>query len=110
MSRESSQTSTSPTPSPSTPLPTVRTLDKPEKLRDLLAEDRGDTCMPCRMIGASAFIGVGVYSYFSGRYQLRQQEEAIRKSRSLFGMRSRRLGISGIAGVLVGMGIWRLVA
>lgn len=60
--------------------------------------------------GASAFIGLGVYSYFSGSYQLRQQEAAILKSSSIFGMRSRRLGISGIASMLVGAGIWRLIS
>lgn len=59
--------------------------------------------------GASAFIGLGIYSYFSGRYQLRQQQAAILKSKSMLGMRSRHFGISGIAAMLVGAGIWRLV-
>jgi hypothetical protein len=60
-------------------------------------------------LGASALIGLGVYSYFSGRHQLRQQEAAIVRSGSVFGMGARRAGISGIAAVLVGMGLWRLV-
>ena len=32
-------------------IPTVGTLDKPEKLNDLLKEDRGDDCAACRIIG-----------------------------------------------------------
>ena len=60
-------------------------------------------------LGASAFIGLGTYSYFSGRHQLRRQEAAILKSGSMFGMRARQTGISGIAVVLIGMGLWRLV-
>lgn len=113
---------------------TIKSVDQPDSLKALLAEDRGDNCLPCRVLGkhcngqthllplffrqsliiftitgASAFIGLGVYSYFSGRYQLRQQQAAIVKSKSLFGMRSRQWGISGIATMLVGAGVWRLI-
>ncbi len=59
--------------------------------------------------GGSAFIGLGLYSYYSGQHQLRQQQEVIMKSKSLFGMRARRGGITAIAATLVGLGLWRLV-
>lgn len=60
-------------------------------------------------LGATAFIGLGTYSYFSGHAQLKANEAQILKSKSLFGMKSRQAGISTIALTLVGMGIWRLV-
>ena len=108
-------------------VPSIHSLQQDEKLSTLLKQDRGADCMPCRIIGwlvlaisndmpltlrclgASAFIGLGTYSYFSGRYQLRRQEAAILKSGSMFGMRTRQTGISGIAAVLIGMGLWRLI-
>ena len=34
-------------------LPTLQTLEKPEKLQDLLKADRGDDCMPCKVVGMS---------------------------------------------------------
>lgn len=60
-------------------------------------------------IGACAFIGLGTYSYFSGKHQLRQQQTAILKSKSRFGIRSRQAGITTIAAAFVGMGLWRLI-
>ena len=59
--------------------------------------------------GASAFIGLGAYSYFSGKHQLRLQQTAILKSKSRFGIPSRQAGIATIAATFVGMGIWRLI-
>lgn len=32
-------------------VPTVGTLDKPENLEELLKQDRGEDCMPCRVVG-----------------------------------------------------------
>jgi hypothetical protein len=34
-------------------IPSVHSLDRPEKLQDLLKEDRGDDCLPCKIIGTS---------------------------------------------------------
>lgn len=62
-----------------------------------------------RVLGATAFIGLGAYSYFSGTQQLQKQQTAILKSKSRFGMKSRQAGIVGIAAAFVGMGFWRLV-
>lgn len=60
-------------------------------------------------LGASAFTGLGVYSYFSGKHQLRLQQAAILKSKSRFGIQSRQAGITTIAAAFVGMGLWRLI-
>lgn len=65
------------------------------------------TCMK-HSTGGGAFLGLGAYSYFSGMSQLEQQRAAILKSKSMFGMRSRRFGITGISLALAWMGLWRL--
>jgi len=92
-------------------VPPVASLDSPEPLTTLLARDKEiineQDCLPCRVTGAAAFVGLGVYSYVSGHSQLKAQQAEIAKS--FFGMRSRKMGITGIATTLVGMGLWRLV-
>jgi hypothetical protein len=60
-------------------------------------------------IGSGAFFGLAAYSYMSGMSQLRQQEAKILASKSRFGMRSRRFGITGISFGLMWMGLWRLI-
>jgi len=89
--------------------PTIGELERPEPLHDVLKKDVTEDCLPCRIMGASAFIGLGAYSYFSGHAQLKAAEAQISKSKSLFGMKSRQAGITSIALTLVGMGVWRLV-
>lgn len=32
-------------------VPSVGTLDKPENIHDVLKQDRGDDCTPCRVVG-----------------------------------------------------------
>ncbi|ATZ49421.1 hypothetical protein BCIN_04g05730 [Botrytis cinerea B05.10] len=89
----------------------AQSLDRQERLTDVLKRDEAqwkDDCLPCRLTGSFAFIGLGVYSYFSGQSQLKAQEAKILKSKSMFGMKSRQTGITGIALTLVGMGLWRL--
>jgi len=90
-------------------VPSLYQLQQPEKLNNVIQRDEPADCLPCRVIGATAFIGLGTYSYFSGKRQLRQQQAAILKSKSMFGMRTRQAGITTIATILVGMGVWRLV-
>jgi Domain of unknown function (DUF4536) len=90
-------------------LPPLSRLDQHEPLHSALARDKPDDCLPCRVTGAAAFIGLGAYSYFSGRAQLRQQEAKILKSGTMFGIRSRQIGITGIAMSLVSLGLYRLV-
>ncbi|EFW99384.1 exosome complex exonuclease [Grosmannia clavigera kw1407] len=91
-------------------IPTLASLERPEKYQNLLKEDRGDDCLPCRVIGGGAFLGLGAYSYISGQAQLEQQRAAILQSKSMFGMRSRKFGITGISLGLVWLGVWRLFA
>ncbi|KAI9643225.1 hypothetical protein NHQ30_007841 [Ciborinia camelliae] len=89
----------------------VQALDRQERLTDVLKKDEAqwqDDCLPCRLTGSFAFIGLGIYSYVSGHSQLKAQESKILKSKSMFGMKSRQTGITGIALTLVGMGLWRL--
>lgn len=91
-------------------IPPVSQLKKPEPLSATIEREKAKyDCLPCRITGAAALIGLGAYSYFSGNAQLKQQETKILKSGSMFGMRTRQLGVRGIALSLVGMGLWRLV-
>lgn len=90
-------------------LPPLSQLNQPEPLSSTLARDKVEDCLPCRVTGAAAFIGLGAYSYFSGHAQLRQQEAKILKSGTRLGMKSRQIGITGIAMSLVGLGLYRLV-
>ncbi|KAM0557135.1 hypothetical protein ACHAPJ_005398 [Fusarium lateritium] len=87
--------------------PTLQSLEKPEKLENILRQDRGDDCLPCKVVGSGAFFGLGAYSYFSGMSQLEKQKHLILQSKSPFGMRSRKFGITGISLALVWMGLWR---
>ncbi|KAK4229321.1 hypothetical protein QBC38DRAFT_113779 [Podospora fimiseda] len=89
-------------------IPNLSVLNKPERLEDLLKEDRGDDCVPCRIVGGGAFLGLAAYSYITGQQQLELQRAKILASKSPFGMRSRSLGITGISLGLAWLGIWRL--
>jgi hypothetical protein len=60
-------------------------------------------------LGAAAFLGLGAYSYFSGHSQLKAQQAKILASKSMFGLKSRQAGVTGIALTLAGMGFWRFV-
>ena len=90
--------------------PRVEALSRPEPLKEVLAQDKYEDCMPCRItgrknlaspchstfadhyLGAAAFMGLGVYSYFSGHAQLKAQQAKILQSKSLFGLKSRQAG------------------
>ncbi|PTB68056.1 hypothetical protein BBK36DRAFT_2882 [Trichoderma citrinoviride] len=88
-------------------IPTLHSLEKPERLQDVLRQDRGDDCLPCKVIGSGAFFGLAAYSYFSGMSQLEKQRAVILQSKSMFGMRSRKFGIVTISASLAWMGLWR---
>ncbi|EGR52591.1 hypothetical protein MKX07_000679 [Trichoderma sp. CBMAI-0711] len=88
-------------------IPTLHSLEKPERLQDVLRQDRGDDCLPCKVIGSGAFFGLAAYSYFSGMSQLEKQRAVIMQSKSIFGMRSRKFGIVTISASLAWMGLWR---
>ncbi|KAF2729175.1 hypothetical protein EJ04DRAFT_476026 [Polyplosphaeria fusca] len=84
----------------------------PPTLKEALKDDQVqyEDCTPCRVMGAGVFIGLGTYTYMSGHSQLKKQEAIIRKSGSMFGMASRRFGITSMAAGLVGMGLYRFFA
>ncbi|KAF1979325.1 hypothetical protein BU23DRAFT_549330 [Bimuria novae-zelandiae CBS 107.79] len=94
----------------------VRSLKMAQKdipsLHEALKEDKAqfDDCTPCRVIGSSAFIGLGAYTYTSGHSQLKAQEAVIKRSKSMFGMASRRAAITGTSALLVGAGVYRWFA
>lgn len=58
-------------------------------------------------IGSAAFVGLGVYSYYTGMNNLRKQEKAIMQGPTKYKMGSRRLGIATISASLIGLGVWR---
>ncbi|KAI0206959.1 hypothetical protein F4808DRAFT_15510 [Astrocystis sublimbata] len=89
-------------------IPSVGVLDKPENLDDLLKQDRGEDCLACRVVGGGAFLGLAAYSYYSGTTQLERNEAKILASKSMFGMRSRKLGIATTSLGLAWLGIWRM--
>ncbi|KAJ5168086.1 uncharacterized protein N7482_003680 [Penicillium canariense] len=72
-----------------------------------LSDDKWDDCMSCRVTGSAAFVGLGVYSYYTGMNNLRKQEKAIMQGPTKYKMGSRRLGIATISASLVGLGLWR---
>ncbi|KAF2875600.1 hypothetical protein BDV95DRAFT_603016 [Massariosphaeria phaeospora] len=80
--------------------------------KEALKHDRAqyDDCTPCRAVGTVVFMGLGAYTYTSGHSQLKAQELAIRKSKSMFGMASRRAGITGMSAFMVGLGVYRWFA
>jgi hypothetical protein len=112
------------------PNPALIELAQPEKLSKVLKDDQYD-CLACRLtgelplrvtkvtyislaehihfLGASAFIGLGAYIYFSGRSQLSQKAEILAKRGGLGGMRGRMAGTILLSSSFVGMGLYRLV-
>ncbi|KAE8148990.1 hypothetical protein BDV25DRAFT_8372 [Aspergillus avenaceus] len=78
-----------------------------KEAKRLLAEDQYDDCLSCRVTGSAAFIGLGVYSYYTGMSNLQKQERAVMQGATKYKMGSRRLGIATISATLVGMGIYR---
>ncbi|KAJ5569955.1 uncharacterized protein N7459_009385 [Penicillium hispanicum] len=85
-----------------------RALDIPQKdAKQALADDKWDDCTSCRVTGSAAFIGLGVYSYYTGMNNLRKQENLIMSSPTKYKMGSRQLGIAAISASLIGAGLWR---
>lgn len=84
-------------------------------------------CLPCRLMGVSSrtitpwvktdavatgsavFTGLGVFSYVSGRAQLRQQQAQLLRSGSRVGFAARRFGILSLSATMIGLGMYRLV-
>lgn len=95
-------------PPPKPPNPKVFQLAKPEKLSNILQEDKDD-CLSCRLVGASAFIGLGAYVYWSGRQALKDRGHLIAQQGGMVGVKGRLRGIALLSSSFVGMGLYRLV-
>ena len=72
-------------------------------------ESTTDDCVSCRVLGSTAFVSLGGYTYFSGMKQLRQRRQLIERSASRYKYGSRQLGVLVLSGTFVGLGIYRMV-
>jgi len=66
-----------------------------------------EDCLSCRVLGSTALVSLGGYTYFTGMKNLRLQQKAIEMSKSKYKYGSRQLGILTISATLVGMGLYR---
>jgi hypothetical protein len=81
---------------------------KPEEVeKQMVGQDQYEDCLSCRITGSAAFMGLGVYSYYTGMRNLKQQEKAIMRSASKYKMGSRQLGIATLSASLIGVGLYR---
>ncbi|KKK18594.1 hypothetical protein ARAM_005265 [Aspergillus rambellii] len=67
-------------------------VKSPEAKR-IISEDQYDDCLSCRVTGSAAFIGLGVYSYYTGMNNLRNQEQTIMQSATKYKMGSAGWGL-----------------
>jgi len=81
--------------------------DKFDDFDNPKAFDKED-CLSCRVLGSTALVSLGGYTYFSGMQQLRAQRKAVELSRSKYKYGSRQLGILSLSGTLVALGIYRM--
>ncbi|EED17705.1 conserved hypothetical protein [Talaromyces stipitatus ATCC 10500] len=82
-------------------------LKAEEVEKQVAGQDQYEDCLACRITGSAAFIGLGVYSYYTGMQNLRKQETAIMRSASKYKMGSRQLGIASLSASLIGLGLYR---
>jgi hypothetical protein len=66
-------------------------------------------CLSCRIVGSTALVSLGGYTYFSGMKGLRERRQLIELSKSRYKSGSRQLGILMLSGALVGVGLYRTV-
>ncbi|EXJ73866.1 uncharacterized protein A1O5_03628, partial [Cladophialophora psammophila CBS 110553] len=84
-----------------------RKEDKFPEFENPRAFDKED-CLSCRVLGSTAFVGLGGYTYFSGMQQLRARQKAIEFSKSKYKYGSRQLGILSLSATLMGLGVYRM--
>ncbi|KAH9873291.1 hypothetical protein J1614_005689 [Plenodomus biglobosus] len=77
--------------------------------KEALEQDRAqfDDCTPCRVVGTATFLGLGAFTYISGHSQIQANAAAIKASKSMFGIRSRRAAITATSAVMAGLGVYR---
>lgn len=59
------------------------------------------------VIGSTAFVTLGGYTYFAGMKNLRERRKMIELSKSRYKYGSRQLGILSLSATLVGLGLYR---
>ncbi|KAL5606101.1 hypothetical protein BROUX41_006130 [Berkeleyomyces rouxiae] len=91
-------------------VPPLYELERPEKLSKVLKNEADEDCTPCKVIGSGAFLTLSGFNYFSGMNQLEKRRAEVLRSGSIFGMRSRRFGITSISLGLAYLGFYRLMA
>jgi len=69
--------------------------------------DAYDDCLSCRVLGSTALVSLGGYTYFTGMKTLKLQRMAIEMSKSKYKYGSRQLGILTLSATLVSMGVYR---
>lgn len=79
-------------------------LDDPNVV---LKREAYDDCTSCRVLGSTAFVALGGYTYFTGMKNLRQQRKLIESSKSRYKYGSRQLGILSLSATLIGLGLYR---
>jgi hypothetical protein len=122
--REHSWSMTQQLPSPTSSTPTLQETPKQDG-----AQVQFEDCTPCRIVGTSfsstllfshdfilhthtsigsaTFLGLGAFTYISGHSQIQANAATIRASKSMFGVRSRGMAITGTSAVMVGLGVYR---
>lgn len=66
-----------------------------------------DDCISCRVLGSTALVSLGGYTYISGMKTLKAQRKVIEMSKSKYKYGSRQVGILTLSATLVGLGLYR---
>ncbi|KEF62916.1 uncharacterized protein A1O9_00890 [Exophiala aquamarina CBS 119918] len=84
---------------------------KKDKIDDFESPDafEKEDCLSCRVLGSTALVSLGGYTYFSGMQQLRAQRRVIELSKSKYKYGSRQLGILTLSATLVSLGFYRMI-
>ncbi|KAL1989814.1 hypothetical protein VTN49DRAFT_7011 [Thermomyces lanuginosus] len=80
---------------------------RPEDVEKRVMGNQFEDCLSCRITGATAFIGLGAYTYYTGMRNLRRQEKAIMASPTKYKLGSRQLAVATLSASLVGLGLYR---
>lgn len=89
-------------------------IQMPSKIASLVASWVGLHChLYCNilliLVGSTALVSLGGWTYYSGMQQLRLQRKAIEMSKSKYKYGSRQLGILTLSATFVSMGIYRML-
>jgi len=60
------------------------------------------------VLGGTAFIGLGAYTYWEGQKQLSLKQTQIKLKTARIGLGPRKIGLAGISAGLAWMGVYRI--